>query len=140
VIKKIYKSMLLSLILVNANPLLAADDYPPINVLLSSTLSTLGQAIEYPEGKAKITAAIITMKPGDKTGVHIHNAPLFVYIMEGQVSVDYGKDGIKIYKVGDSFIEAFKTEHYGENTGVSITRILTVYAGAVGTQNTVMEK
>ena len=139
-IRKFYKSFLFSLILFNTTQLVAEEGYPPLHVLLSTTSSVLEQAIEYPEGQAQITAAIVTMQPGEKTGLHKHNVPFFAYIMEGQVSVDYGKDGIKTYKAGDSLVEAFKTDHYGENTGAGITRILAVFAGAEGIRNTVMKK
>ena len=118
----------------------ANDSYPPLSVLLSSSVSTIGQNISYPVGPAKITAAIVTMQPGQKTGWHKHEVPLFAYIMEGQLSVDYGSAGVKIYHAGDSFIEAFSTEHNGENTGREIVRIMAVFAGSQNIPNTIMEK
>ncbi len=118
----------------------AKDTYPPLDVLLSTTTTTIGQSFEYPDGQAKITAAIVTMQPGQKTGWHKHDAPLFAYILEGEITVDYGPDGPKTYKTGDSFVQAFESEHNGQNTGDGITRILAVFAGAEGTPNTVSEK
>ena len=122
-----------------ATPALARDTYPPLDVLLSSGKTVIGQPIEYPEGPAKITAAIVTMQPGQSTGWHRHDAPLIAYILEGQITVDYGPDGTRTYREGDSLIEAFETRHNGTNTGDGIVRILAVFAGAEGTQNTVSE-
>ncbi len=130
----------LGLTLLAASSVLAEESYPPLDILLSSTISVLGQPIEYPKGQAKITAAIVTMQPGASTGRHKHDVPLFAYILEGEISVDYGVDGEKTYTAGDSFIEAFQTEHDGRNTGTSVARILAVFAGAEGTENTVKEE
>lgn len=118
---------------------MARDTYPPLDVLLSTSTTTIGQPFEYPVGTAKITAAIVTMQPGQATGWHEHDAPLFAYMLEGEITVDYGPDGKKTYKTGDSFVEAFKSDHNGQNTGTGIARILAVFAGADGTVNTVSE-
>lgn len=79
------------------------------------------------------------MMPGQATGWHHHDVPLFAYILEGELTVDYGPDGKKTYKTGDSFIEAFKTEHNGVNTGTTPARILAVFAGSDDAQNTITD-
>ena len=84
-----------------------------------------------------MTSAIVTMKPGASTGWHRHDAPLFACVLDGELTVDYGDDGTKVYKTGDAFLEAFKTPHNGTNTGDEPARILAVFAGAKGTSNTV---
>ena len=70
--------------------------------LLTTEADIVGQPLAYPEGKPKIMAAIVTIPPGGETGWHVHEVPLFVYIMEGEVTVDYGAKGVKVYKSGDS--------------------------------------
>lgn len=122
-----------------ALPAAAQDSYPPLDILLSSPETVIGQPYEYPEGQAKITAAIVTMQPDQSTGWHFHEAPLFGYILEGELTVDYGEDGTRTYKTGDSLIEAFETLHNGTNTGAGQLRILAVFAGAEGVPNTVSE-
>lgn len=112
--------------------------YPPVEVLLSSGQTIIGQPIEYPAGKPKITAAIVTMEPGQETGWHRHDAPLFAHMMEGTLTVDYGDAGTRQYQAGDSLLEAFRTPHTGKVVGDRQVRVLVVFAGAEGTENTVM--
>ncbi len=118
-------------------PAFSKDIYPPLDILLSSTKTIIGQPIAYPKGEAKITSVIVTMVPGQSTGWHLHEVPLFAYILNGEITVDYGSDGSKLYRRGDSFIEAFGTLHNGINTGNVPVRILAVFAGANGVKNTV---
>jgi quercetin dioxygenase-like cupin family protein len=116
-------------------PLWADDTYPPVDVLVSSTTSIIGEPLSYPEGSAKITGAVITMQLGDTTGWHKHNVPLFAYMLEGEITVDYGDHGTRTYQTGDSFIEAFQSPHNGRVTGDGIARVLAVFAGAEGVAN-----
>jgi quercetin dioxygenase-like cupin family protein len=115
----------------------ATTAYPPAEVLLDTSATIIGQPIVYPDGVAEVTAAIITMEPGQTTGWHRHDAPLFAYILEGRVRVDYGRDGTRLYRKGDAFVEALGSAHNGRNPGRRPTRILAVFAGAEGVANTV---
>ncbi|WP_299546873.1 cupin domain-containing protein [uncultured Tateyamaria sp.] len=117
----------------------AETSYPPVDVLLQSQTTIIGQQIVYPEGPAQITAAIITMEAGQVTGWHQHEAPLTAHILEGELTVDYGADGTRVYREGDTLIEALGSRHNGKNTGDGIARIFVVFSGAVGTLNTVSE-
>lgn len=117
----------------------ARDQYPPLDVLISTSESVIGQKLGYPEGTPRITAAIVTMAPGQETGWHVHDVPLFAHMLEGEITVDYGPDGVKTYRAGDSFIEAFRSRHNGRNTGNVPARILAVFAGAEGVPNTVSQ-
>lgn len=123
-----------------AYPAFAQDSYPPLDVLVSSGETTIGQPFAYPEGSPNITGALVTMQPGQSTGWHFHEAPLFAYIMEGELQVDYGEAGVKRYGPGDAFIEAFGTPHNGSVVGDEPVRLLAVFAGAVNTPNTVTEQ
>jgi quercetin dioxygenase-like cupin family protein len=114
--------------------------FPPVEVLVSSSQTILGQTFDYPAGQATVTAAIVTLQPGQSTGSHMHEAPLFVMVLEGEVTVDYGQGVTKRYVKDDAFLEAFKSNHNGTNTGSVPVRILTVYAGSDSVKNTVMEE
>ena len=122
-----------------ASAVYADTDYPPVEVLLQTETTVIGQQIVYPEGPAQITAAIVTMEPGQVTGWHRHEAPLTAHMLEGELTVDYGEDGTRVYREGDTLIEALGSRHNGENTGDGIARIFVVFSGAVGIPNTVSE-
>jgi quercetin dioxygenase-like cupin family protein len=53
-------------------------------------------------------------------------------MLDGEISVDYGPDGTRVYRAGDAFLEAFQSEHDGTNTGTEPARILMVVMGADG--------
>jgi quercetin dioxygenase-like cupin family protein len=103
--------------------------------LLSSGTTIIDQQIAYPAGTAKVTGAIVTIPPGGETGWHLHEVPLFVYILEGEVTVDYGEKGVKVVKEGESILEAMDWAHNGMNKTDKPLRILAVYMGADGVPN-----
>lgn len=99
--------------------------------------TVLGQAVVYPTGSpAKVTSLIVTMQPGEETGWHKHDVPLFGYMLEGEITVDYEGAGTRVYRKGDSVLEAIGTPHNGRNTGAGPARILAVFMGAVGVPDT----
>jgi quercetin dioxygenase-like cupin family protein len=63
------------------------------------------------------TAAIVTVAPGGETGWHEHQAPLFAWMLDGTLTVDYGPDGTKVYDKGAALLEAFRSRHNGQNLG-----------------------
>ena len=118
-------------------PISAAQDAISVEPLLETDKTVLHQAFAYPAGRAKITSARLTVPPGGTVPLHYHPVPLFVYIEKGTITVDYGHRGKRTYRKGDAFVEAFEWPHYARNTGKKDVVILTVYAGAVGIQNSI---
>jgi quercetin dioxygenase-like cupin family protein len=118
-------------------PVAAVQSAPsPAGPLLSESRTVVGEDLVYPtSGKPVVTAAIVTLKPGESTPIHRHGVPMFAYILEGTLTVDYGKFGRKTYTAGQSLVEAMEVEHAGTNTGSGIVRILAVYMGADGSSN-----
>jgi len=103
----------------------------PAAPLLSTGTSILGEPIRYPKtGPAHVTAAIVTLAPGARTMMHKHGVPLFAYILDGELTVDYGKRGTRTYRQGQSFMEAMTVAHFGVNNGSQPVRLLAVYMGA----------
>jgi quercetin dioxygenase-like cupin family protein len=107
--------------------------------LLSTSQTIISQPIAYPtRTPAKVVSAIVTMLPGEETGWHQHDVPMFGYILEGEVTVDYGAKGTRVYRQGEAVMEAIDWPHNGRNTGNVPARILAVFMGAEGVPNTVM--
>ena len=112
-----------------------------VEALLSAAESTvLDQLLAYPSAvPAQISSSIVTLPAGAQTGWHLHSAPLYAYILEGQLTVTYDTDDGQIektYSVGQSVLEALETPHNGQNRGTSDVRILVVNMGASGVSNT----
>ena len=127
-----------------------SGNYPAIEIL-DTTTDILGRPLAYPECAAEIKAAIITMAPGETGREHQHLTPLFGYILEGEMAVDYAiaggqrnadlpKDGrsgdggratdtstTRVYRAGDALMEAMHVMHHGYNPTDAPVRLLAVY-------------
>lgn len=115
--------------------------YYPVQELLVTGTTVVGEAIRYPTtGSPKITVAVVTVAPGAPAAFHRHPVPLVAYILEGELSVDYGAKGVKTFRAGDALVEAMDTPHRGINRTDSIVKLLAVYIGAEGSANVILEK
>ncbi len=94
--------------------------------ILDTGKTIIGQDITYPLGTPHITSKIVTIPVGAETGPHIHEFPLFAYVMKGEVTVEYGDQGTKKFVKGDALMEAIKFTHNGKNNGDEPTEILVV--------------
>ena len=108
----------------------AAPPSYPAEPLLSTGTSVLGEPLRYPKGAAHVTSAIVTLAPGERTIRHKHGVPMFFYILDGEITVDYGARGKRTYRKGQSQMEAMGFAHFGENTGQEPMRLIAVYMGA----------
>jgi len=109
---------------------------PSVETLIETSETVLGQDFVYPEGQAHLTAQRVTVPPGALLAPHLHPVPVFGYILQGELVVDYGSEGEIVYERGDAFVEAFDWPHQGRNGGRGVLQILVVYAGAEGVPNT----
>lgn len=100
--------------------------------LLATSKTVMDEAIVYPSGTAKLTTGFLTMDPGDETGWHTHGMPLTGLVLEGELTVDYGDKGKRIFRAGDSIAEAINVPHNGRNTGSGVMRLFVVFIGAEG--------
>ena len=113
-----------------------AESSSGVRTVLSTESTVTGEPIRYPSGApAQITALEITLQPGQQTGWHTHPVPLFGYILEGELTVDYGAKGQRVYRKGDGLAEAMNESHNGRNLGASPVKILAVFIGMEGVQD-----
>ncbi len=117
----------------------AKPGYPAV-ALLSTGKTIVGETIRYPKGDAHVTAAIVTLAPGSRTILHKHGVPLFAYILDGELTVNYGTHGTRTYKQGQAYMEAMDVAHFGINKGAQPVRILAVYMGAAGAKDVIPVK
>src|SRR5262249_7641594 len=115
-----------------------ADAHPERRTVLAPGTTVPGEPIKYPSGApALITAVEITLQPGQQTGWHTHPVPLVGYVLEGELTVDYGPKGQRIYRKGDALAEARNEAHNGRNGGREPVKILAVFIGIEGTRDSV---
>lgn len=114
-----------------------ADGYPAVK-LYSGSKTVMDEQIAYPAtGAAHVNAMIVTITPGQQTELHKHGVPVFIQVLEGEVTVDYEGHGKRTYKQGESFLEAMDVAHRGMNLGSVPVKILAVYMGAEGSQDVI---
>jgi quercetin dioxygenase-like cupin family protein len=111
-----------------------------VSPVLSGSQTVVGETLTYPSGKSLVTAVVVTVPPGGETGWHRHPVPLFGYILEGTLEVDFGPLGTRSYKSGEGLLEAMGSAHNGKNMGTVPVRILAVYIGAYGIANAEVAK
>ena len=117
---------------------LTAPPAPGIETLLTQqSTTTLGQPLQYLSGSPEVTSTILTMAPGQETGRHRHDAPMYVFVLSGEVTVTYDGGIVKTYSEGMAILEAVGVYHNGINTGKVPVRLLIVNMGAAGVANTV---
>lgn len=101
-------------------------------------LTILDQPITYPKKKpAQISSSIVLLEPGQETGWHRHGTPMYAYILEGTLSVEYDAGVTKEYPAGTALMEAQGVFHNGTNKGDAPVRVLVVNMGAKGVKNSV---
>jgi len=130
-----------SLLLTPPTGVAAQDSGPTVTTLLSTGTTITGEALRYPaSGPAHVTAEIVTLPPGGRTALHKHGVPMFAYILDGELTVDYGDRGKRTYHKGDSIMETMDVTHFGADAGSQPVRILVVFMGAEGLADTIPVK
>ena len=126
----------LTLISVNALALTHLDGKVPYEdieatpiTIVGAPKTTLGQDFKYPAGQPLIEAFNIDIPVGKQTNLHKHLVPLYIYVVSGDLEVDYGSKGKKIYKPGTSYVEAIDWCHIGKVAGKKPVKVIGVYLG-----------
>jgi quercetin dioxygenase-like cupin family protein len=119
-----------SLALTHVDGAVAYEDIEATEILIAQSPKTiLGQDFKYPTGQPLIKAFLIDIPVGKQTSLHKHAVPLFVYVLSGELEVDYGSKGKKTFKSGTSYVEAIDWCHLGKASGKLPVKIIGVYLG-----------
>jgi quercetin dioxygenase-like cupin family protein len=131
-IKRTLAVAIFSIVLLGAGCTSSAQESISSRVLLDKTGQTiLSENFSYP---------IVTLPPGSQTGLHLHEAPMYAYILQGTLEVTYLVEGVeetKIYQEGEAIMEGLDTPHNGRNTTKSPVKVLVVNLGSPDLENTV---
>jgi quercetin dioxygenase-like cupin family protein len=122
----------------------SGEGLPPVSstVLLDKADTTvLGDGFSYPGAEnPEITSSIVRLEAGAETGWHLHEAPMYAYILAGTLEVTYDVDGsmvTKTYRQGDAIMEGLDTPHIGKNLTNRPVSILVVNMGSSDVANSV---
>jgi quercetin dioxygenase-like cupin family protein len=103
--------------------------------------TVLGDKFSYPGAEnPEITSSIVRLEAGAETGWHLHEAPMYAYILAGTLEVTYDVDGsmvTKTYRQGDAIMEGLDTPHIGKNLTNRPVSILVVNMGSSDVANSV---
>jgi len=97
--------------------------------MAQSSKTILGQDFRYPAGVPLIKAFDITLPVGKSTDLHRHAIPLLAYVVSGELEVDYGSQGKRVFQAGQSYVEAMEWCHIGRALGAQPVRLLAFYLG-----------
>jgi quercetin dioxygenase-like cupin family protein len=109
----------------------------PVGLTLTPILQTSttfsGQPIRFPQSDGQIVAVLAEVAPGGQVGRHLHPNPLFVYILEGTLTIEMEGHGTHAFHAGEGLAEVVNTWHNGRNLGDTPVKFLIVFAAQVGT-------
>jgi quercetin dioxygenase-like cupin family protein len=131
----------LAIATLSASALAAEESLPmgPVGLKLTPILETTttftGQPIRFPEGENQLAAVLAEVAPGGQVGRHLHPVPLFVYILEGTLTIEMEGHGTHAFSAGQGLAEVTNMWHNGRNLGATPVRFLIVFAGQKGTPN-----
>jgi quercetin dioxygenase-like cupin family protein len=105
--------------------------------VLQTSTTALGQPLQFPQSRSQFTGVIIELAPGGEVGRHMHPVPNFVYVLEGEITIEAEGHPARAYAAGQSFAEGVNHWHNGINRGSGPVKILVVFAGEEGKPVTV---
>ncbi len=109
--------------------------------VLKGTRTASGMTIGYPQaGQAEVVSVIGELEPGGRTSRHQHPVPVFVYVLEGTLTVQAEGGQPREYAPGKAFIEDMNHWHQAFNKGSTPAKILVVFMGEEGKPTTINAK
>ena len=101
-----------------------------ITMVSKDVATDAGEPVRYlSTPNPEVTSMILTLPPGGKTDWMTHPVPGYVYILEGQLTVEF-VDGTHVtFKAGQAFMQARAKWHRGVNEGQQTMKFLAVFFG-----------
>jgi quercetin dioxygenase-like cupin family protein len=103
-------------------------------MLLQSTVTWEGAPIKYLRTKTpELTIRTIQFAPGVHNAMHIHEAPVYIYVMSGSFEVNLLDGRYERWEAGQAFNEVMNTVHNGGNpSATEWTKLVIVSPSIVG--------
>jgi quercetin dioxygenase-like cupin family protein len=111
----------------------APNGQATMTVVSKDTTDDAGDPITYiSTPNPEVTSVILSLPPGGKTDWMTHPVPGYLYILEGELTVEFADGHHLVFKQGQAFMQARTKWHRGINTGTGQMRFLAVFFGAKG--------
>ena len=109
-----------------------------VTSLIQSTKGLSGKKLSYPRWKqAELRLLRVNIPVGLQTPLHIHPAPMLVYVQQGKLKHSRGEI-INYFSAGESFIESNSgSSHFVESVGSKPVVLLVGVSSAVGLPTTI---
>ena len=109
--------------------------------VLKTTQTASNMKLGFPKtGQAEIVSVIGELEPGGRTARHQHPVPVFVYVLEGTITVQADGEQPRDYKAGQAFAEDINHWHQASNKTGAPTKVLVVFMGEEGKPTTINAK
>ena len=115
-----------------------SEEIVTVTPLIQSSNGLSGKKISYPRWKqAELRLLKVNIPVGLKTPLHIHPAPMLIYIQQGKLKHSRGET-INYFNSGESFIESNNgSPHFVESLGQKPAILLVSVSSAVGLPTTI---
>ena len=106
--------------------------------VLKSVQTASNMPLAYPKtGQAEVVSVTGELEPGGRTPRHQHPVPVFVYVLEGTITVQADGGEPREYAAGKAFVEDVNHWHQAFNKGTTPVKILVVFMGEEGKPTTI---
>ena len=93
-------------------PVFAADYSAGVaaRIISKSTMASNGKKLEYLKTEtAEVTAMSVDIAPGSETGWHLHEVPVYAYVVTGKLAVDMADGKSYEFHEGQVILEVMNT-------------------------------
>lgn len=85
----------------------------------------------------EVSSVVFAFPAGAASQWMIHPAPVYVYVLEGTLVVEFEDGSHQSFRAGQGFLQCRSKWHRGRNDGSQTMRFLAVFFGAKGAPNVV---
>jgi len=104
-----------------------------IEQVLKTDTTSIGQKIFYPHFQEdEVTILKITIQPGNSTGWHKHEFPVFAYLLKGNLTIELENNKTMQFPEESSFSEVINVFHNGVNKGKEEVVLIAFFMGGKG--------
>ncbi len=104
--------------------------------VLATSKTITGQVLHDLNAKSpEVTSVLVEIQPGGESGRHKHPVSPQIYVLEGEVTIEFDDGKQKKFSAGKAFLEAVDTWHNAKNRSDKPMKMLVVFFGEKGKKN-----